>query len=70
MDIGAAVETLKQTMTTFESNPVIPLIASGGLTVWLISNLKSIFGAVKDLILTLVSFNVFNTYEDNRANGS
>ena len=70
MDIGAAVETLKQTMTTFESNPVIPLIASGGLTVWLISNLKSIFGAVKDLILALVSFNVFNTYEDNRANGS
>lgn len=70
MDINTCIDTLKQTMTTFESNPVIPLIASGGLTVWLISNLKSIFGAVKDLILALVSFNVFNTYEDNRANGS
>lgn len=69
MDINASIETLKQTMAAFESNPVIPLIASGGLTVWLISNLKSIFSGIKNGVLALVSFTVFNTYEDNRTNG-
>lgn len=56
-------------MKTFESNPIIPLIASGGLTVWVISNLKTIYYAVKNFIMSLISFNIHNAYEDTRGFG-
>jgi len=56
-------------MKTLESNPLIPLIASGGLTVWLITNLKNIWHLVSSFIVSLISFNVHNAYEDNRGCG-
>ena len=51
------------------NNPVIPTVASGGIVVWLITNIKSIFFMVKDGITSLISFTVYNNYADERGFG-
>lgn len=68
MDINSISETIQSTLKTFESNPIIPIVASGGITVWVISNLKAIYRTLRDFIISLISFNLFNSYEDNRGN--
>lgn len=68
MDINSLFETIQSTLKTFESNPIIPIVASGGLTVWLITNLKLIYNTLKGFMVSLISFNLFNSYEDNRGN--
>lgn len=69
MDINSVTNSLQAIMQQLQSNPIIPLIASGGLTVWIITNLKSIWSVVRDFIVSLISFDIFNTYEDNTAQG-
>lgn len=66
MDINSVSETIQSTLKTLESNPIIPIVASGGLTVWIITNLKLIYRNLKDFIVSLISFCLFNSYEDNR----
>lgn len=68
MDINSLSETIQSTLKTLESNPIIPIVASGSLTVWVISNLKTIYTTLRNFIISLISFNLFNSYEDNRGN--
>ena len=63
--ITTVMNTIQASLKSFESNPIIPLIASGGLTVWVITNLKVIFATIKRFVVSLISFNLFNSYEDN-----
>ena len=69
MDINNITAVVQSVMKTLESNPLIPLIASGGLTVWVITNLKSIWHLVSNFAVSLISFNIHNAYEDNRGYG-
>jgi SpoVK/Ycf46/Vps4 family AAA+-type ATPase len=48
---------------------IIPLLASGGITVWLIGQLSKILSAIKNIILQLISFTIVNIHEDARASG-
>ena len=63
--ITTVMNTIQASLKSFESSPIIPLIASGGLTVWVITNLKVIFATIKRFVVSLISFNLFNSYEDN-----
>lgn len=45
---------------------IIPLIASGGITVWLISQLSKIFNCIKKIILQIISFKIYNIHSDDR----
>ena len=63
--VTTVMNTIQASLKSFESNPIIPLIASGGLTVWVITNLKVIFATIKRFVVSLISFNLFNSYEDN-----
>lgn len=60
------LETLLEYLKT---NPVIPTVASGGVVVWLFANLKSILFFLRDTIVSLISFVVYNNYEDARGCG-
>ena len=60
---------LEQAIKFLETNPILPTVASGGIVVWLISNLKEIFNLAKDLVTSLISFVVYNTYTDERGFG-
>ena len=52
-----------------ESNPILPTVASGGIAVWLISNIRNIFGTAVGWITNLISFVVYNNYTDERGFG-
>ena len=39
---------------------------SGGAIVWLFTNLKNIWNIIVNFITVCISFNIYNTYEDNR----
>ncbi len=39
---------------------------SGGAIVWLFSNIKTIWSMIVNAINVCISFNIYNTYEDNR----
>lgn len=69
MDANSVTTSIQSALQTLESNPIIPLVASGGLTVWIITNLKNIYHVVKDFVVSLISFNIHNAYEDNRGLG-
>ena len=60
------IETLIEYLKT---NPVIPTVASGGVVVWLFANLKSILYFIRDAVISLISFVVYNNYEDARGCG-
>ena len=61
---------LGETITKIiETNSIIPAVASGGMVVWLISNLKEIFNFAKDFVTSLISFVIYNTYTDERGFG-
>ena len=47
-----------------QSNQLIGAIASGGLVVWIISNLKNIYYTVRNLLVSLFSFSINNVTED------
>ena len=46
-----------------------PLFMSGGITVWLIANLKNIWAKFASAVLSVISFTVVNKYEDARGRG-
>ena len=74
-------ETLKQAIssifgssgsadsTTVAAASLAPLFMSGGITVWLIANLKNIWSKFISALLSVVSFTVINQYEDSRGKG-
>lgn len=70
MEISSLSASLSDVMTSLRSNPILPLIASGGITVWLISNMKMLASAVWNFFIATISFTVFNMYEDDRVHGS
>ncbi len=49
-----------------QTNPLIVTLMSGGAVVWLFSNIKSIWNMVVNAVNALISFNIYNTYEDSR----
>lgn len=46
-----------------------PLFMSGGITVWLIANLKNIWSKFTAAVLSVISFTVVNKHEDARGRG-
>lgn len=46
-----------------------PLFMSGGITVWLIANLKNIWAKFAAAVLSVISFTVVNKHEDARGRG-
>ena len=77
----AAEETLSQAIsallgggskdsTALATASLAPIFMSGGITVWLVANIKSIWNKVTSGILSIISFTLVNQYEDGRGKGN
>lgn len=49
-----------------ENNPLIVTVTSSGAIIWLFTNLKTIWRKIVGFIESLISFKIYNTYEDTR----
>lgn len=61
------INSILEAFKTMDFVAIIPLIASGGITVWLITQLSRIFNLTKNIITQLISFTILNTHGDDRA---
>ena len=66
MDISFLTSNLQNTLQWVQTNPLIVTLMSGGAVVWLFSNIRNIWHMVVNAINVIISFNIYNTYEDNR----
>ncbi len=66
MDISALTGNLQQSLQWVQTNPLIVTLMSGGAVVWLFSNIRNIWNMIISAINVLISFNIYNTYEDSR----
>lgn len=57
---------INQFLSSTDGASIVPIVASGGLTVWLISNIKLFFSYLRALFLTIISFRLENRFEDRR----
>ena len=62
-------EIINQIKTVFENNSALATVTSGSIIVWIVANIKMIFWSVINMINTLISFEIVNTYEDARSVG-
>lgn len=58
---------LQNVLEWVQTNPLIVTLMSGGAVVWLFSNIRSIWHFIVNIITTFISFTIYNTYEDTRA---
>ena len=56
--------------TALATASLAPIFMSGGITVWLVANIKSIWNKVISGILSIISFTLVNQYEDGRGKGN
>ena len=66
MDISILTGNLQQSIQWVQTNPLIVTLMSGGAVVWLFSNLRNIWHKIISAVNAIISFNIYNTYEDNR----
>ena len=66
MDFSALTGNLQQSLQWVQTNPLIVTLMSGGAVVWLFSNIRNIWNMIVNAINVLISFNIYNTYEDSR----
>lgn len=65
--MDALIAQLHQLINTLTSGQsALTTVASGGLIVWLITNLKTIWGHLVDAVKACISFTITNQYEINR----
>lgn len=80
-ELMAAEETLSQAISALlgggsKDNAALaaaslaPIFMSGGITVWLIANIKSIWRKITSGVLSIISFMLVNQYEDGRGRGN
>ena len=67
MDASTLTSNLQNTIQWVQTNPLIVTLMSGGAVVWLFSNIRNIWRMIVSAISTVISFNIYNTYEDSRA---
>lgn len=60
---------MNELLELLKSNQVLSTVASGGLIVWLITNLKSMLFYAKSFVISIISFVVYNNYTDERGFG-
>ena len=56
--------------TALATASLAPIFMSGGITVWLVANIKSIWNKVTSGVLSIISFTLVNQYEDGRGKGN
>lgn len=56
-------------LNSLNISTIIPLIMSGGITVWFISQLKNIWSIIKNLFIQCISFTIHNSCIDERNSG-
>ena len=59
-------EIIAHINTLFQQNQVLSTVAGGSVIVWVVSNIKAIWQKIVEVVRSLISFCVINTYEDNR----
>lgn len=64
MDGNIWTMLMEQVQQLFNSNQLVGAIASGGLVVWVISNLKNIYYNIRNLLISIFSFSINNITED------
>lgn len=57
---------IEQINTFLQNNQILSTVAGGSVIVWLVSNIRSIFGGIVAGVTALVSFRIVNSYEDAR----
>ena len=57
---------IEQINTFLQNNQILSTVAGGSVIVWLVSNIRSIFGGIAAGVTALVSFRIVNSYEDAR----
>ena len=58
------MEIFAQLQSFLASNQIIGTVAGGSIVVWLVSNIKTIFFTVKRWVISWISFNINNLYEE------
>lgn len=64
--IASLSSNMQDAITWVQTNPLIVTLMSGGAVVWLFGNIKNIWHIAVNAVNALISFNIYNTYEDNR----
>lgn len=62
--------TIEEILGFLQNNQILSTVAGGSVIVWLVSNIKGIWNKLVNALTALISFQIVNTYEDNRVNGS
>lgn len=57
-------EIITALKTLVDSNQFISAIASGGIVVWIVSNIKSIYYTIRNFIEDIISFSIYNLVEE------
>ena len=58
------IEIFTQLQSFLASNQIIGTVAGGSIVVWIVSNIKTIFFTVKRWVISWISFNINNLYEE------
>lgn len=58
------MEIFAQLQSFLASNQIIGTVAGGSIVVWLVSNIKTIFFTIKRWVISWISFNINNLYEE------
>lgn len=59
-------ELLSNIQTIVQNNQILSTIAGGSVIVWLVTNIKAAFHMTVNAVTSMISFNIFNYYEDER----
>lgn len=62
----AVISHISELVKWVENNPLIVTVTSSGAIIWLFTNLKTIWRKIVGFIESLISFKIYNTYEDTR----